>query len=93
MIGYLPVLGEAVDSKVWSDMDDFHSYEVAYPETVESRVNRLPMLALSERVGVKSYVVVPTTVCMKHILVEWFFTKAYRWARYRHVRHHDFSDP
>jgi len=63
VLGYEPVLGAPVDTKVWSDATkDFSLYEKYHPQTRSKRVGELALFGYGDSENVRIYVIVPTAV-------------------------------
>ncbi len=67
MIGDWPVSGSRIDSKTYSDMEDIFTIEKAFEKEEAGwspvrSVNQF-VIAEGERLGVKTYIVVPPLIC------------------------------
>ncbi len=52
-----------MDTNVYSDKGDVYGYEKNHPDTYSQRVADLAVVAAGEAAGVKTYIVVPPTIC------------------------------
>lgn len=64
ILGDHPYTGTAQETKVWSDeKDNIYSMEKNHPERYGQRVTDVTVAETGKELGVKTYIVVPPTIC------------------------------
>lgn len=71
ILGDRCISGAFVDTKIYSDaVDDIYAFEKNHKESYSQRVVDLAVVATGEAEGVKTYIVVPPTIC-KFVSLFW----------------------
>jgi hypothetical protein len=65
ILGDQPISKKFIDTKIYSDKEDIYAYEVEREkkETYGQRVADIATVKIGEEMGVKTYIILPPTIC------------------------------